>query len=63
MTTEMTGVVEYEEEMPVELVQRQGHWVIRAYNEGGQNHTSVDVAQLLTWLKAYRPDLLADAPR
>ena len=71
--TIMEGVTEYAEGYPVELVQADGiyesftpkeKWVgngrlvIRALNEGGNNCTSVDVVELIAWLRANRTDLL-----
>ena len=74
MTKEMCGVTEYAEDMSVELTQTDGvyqsgipveqrkgygRWVIRAKNEGGYNCTEVDIIELVSWLKANRPDLIA----
>ena len=71
--TVMSGVTEYAEEEPVELVQSTGsyrdgvpdserpgfgRWVVRALNEGGHKCTEVDVLHLVAWLKEHRPDLL-----
>ncbi|MGA9721419.1 MAG: hypothetical protein WBQ86_03095 [Candidatus Binatus sp.] len=50
---ELTGVREYVEGSPVELVrdQEHGRLVIRAYNEGGLNFTEIDLFDLLACLK------------
>ncbi len=59
----MSDVTEYAEGFDVELVQgnihsQRGRWIVKAWNEGGNNTTEVDVEQLVAWLKANRPDLL-----
>ena len=74
MRQRLDGVTEYCEEMPVELAETTGTYVygvpdelrpergrivIRAMNEGGHNSTEVDLLELIAWLKAHRPDLLA----
>ncbi len=48
----MKGVREYCEGYPVELIRDggTGRWVIRAYNEGGNNVTKVDLFDLVDWL-------------
>jgi len=48
---EMTGVREYVEGDPVELVRNQenGRLVVRAYNEGGNNFTEIDFWDLLAF--------------
>jgi len=43
---------EYEHSGRVEIV---------AFNEGGYNHTCVDLAQLLAWLWDHRPELIESA--
>ena len=50
---EMDGVREYIDGDPVEFVRRQqnGRLVIRAYNEGGNNHTDIDFMDLVEWLR------------
>lgn len=69
MTTKMTGVREYAEKMEVELFVEQPdkyngldreRLVIQAYNEGGHNSTSVDLLDLLYWLRTNRPDLMRE---
>jgi hypothetical protein len=69
----MTGVTEYVDRDYVELVHRrclrksvapedqqdgEGRWVIRASNECGNNCTEVDVVELISWLRANRPEFL-----
>ena len=71
--TIMEGVTEYAEGYPVELIKKigiyesatpvekwvgHGRLVIQALNEGGNNCTSVDVLELIAWLRTNRPDLL-----
>ena len=50
--TTMTGVREYGSGYAVELVRNQatGRLVIRAFNEGRNNVTEVDLFDLLDWL-------------
>ncbi len=70
----MTGVTEYAEGYDVRLIETTGtysigkteqEWTgrgrlaIRALNEAGYNCTEVDLLELLAWVKANRPDLLA----
>ena len=55
----MEGVTEYIEEEEVSLITDEaGHLVILAINECGNNHTQVDLLQLIQWLKTNRPELL-----
>jgi len=58
-TKEMEGVREYGDGLPVELLWDRHHqrWVIEAMNEGGQARTSVDLIDLVEWLKEHRPEL------
>lgn len=50
---------EYREERTVHLgVVENGRICVIATNEGGYNSTAVDLLDLLTWLRANRPDLL-----
>ena len=73
-TQEMTGVREYCEQYPVALVLVSPHaerpeygplptegprWCVQAMNEGGHNSTSIDLLDLIQWLRANRPELLA----
>lgn len=70
--TLMDGVTEYTEGYGVRLVETSGAYVgigkeregagrlvIQALNEAGHNCTEVDLLQLLAWVKANRPDLMA----
>ncbi len=72
--TLMEGVTEYAEGYPVWIVATHGTYVygtpdserpghgrlaIHAKNEAGCNCTEVDLLELLAWVKAHRPDLLA----
>ena len=70
--TLMEGVTEYAERLDVRLVRTTGTYmgigkerpgagrlVIEALNDGGYNCTKVDLLQLLAWVKANRPDLMA----
>ncbi len=40
----------------------QGHtearWVVKAQNEGGYNHTRVDLIDVIEWVKINKPELL-----
>jgi hypothetical protein len=55
----MHGVTEYAEGLDVRLqLEDNGRPIVSAYNEGGFNGTSVDLLELLAWLRANRPDLL-----
>lgn len=62
MTTIMHGVGECAEGYPVELDESTGRPCIVALNEGQMNSTSVDLWQLLEWLRSHRPDLLNSPP-
>ena len=70
--TPMNGVTEYAEGYEVRLVETTGAYdgiskerpgagrlVILALNEAGHNCTEVDLLELLAWVKAHRPDLMA----
>jgi hypothetical protein len=72
--TTMLGVTEYCEGLDVSLERTSGvychglpeeQWlgrgrlVIQALNEGGYNATQIDLVQLIKWLRANRPELLA----
>jgi hypothetical protein len=48
----LEGVREYNEREPVELWVRAGRVILRAFNECHNNHTDVDLRDLLTWLQA-----------
>ena len=61
MTEIMHGVTEYAEGLDVKLqVEDNGRLVVSAWNEGGFNGTSVDLMELLAWLRANRPDLIEE---
>lgn len=64
----MVGVNEYAEGMPVKLVgvsakdeclplSCDGKLVLQALNEGGCNHTLIDLNQLLSWVSINKPDM------
>jgi hypothetical protein len=70
--TLMDGVTEYAERYEVRLVKTTGSYVgigkempgagrlvIKAMNEAGNNCTEVDLLEVLSWVKANRPDLMA----
>jgi hypothetical protein len=55
----MHGVTEYAEGLDVRLqLEDNGRPIVSAFNEGGFNGTSIDLLELLVWLRANRPDLL-----
>jgi hypothetical protein len=62
----MDGVTEHNEGLPVRLeyfaYSHPGpvRAVIKALNEGGCNSTEVDLLDVLSWVKANRPELLKD---
>jgi hypothetical protein len=58
---EMTDVREHGEEYAVELAEKNSRLVVKAYNEGGYNFTTVDLLDLIAWLKANRPNLLVES--
>lgn len=53
VVAELVGVREYVEGSSVLLVRNQqnGRLMIRAYNEGGQNFTEIDLFDLLSYLR------------
>jgi hypothetical protein len=53
----MEGVNEYGEENEVWLGWEDGRYTIEASCEGGFAGTSVDLVQLLTWVKANMPEV------
>lgn len=68
-TTPMLGVREYEERYNVELCtlppdDNHGlsapRLVIRAFNQARYDCTSVDLYDLIAWLRAHRPELLRE---
>ena len=56
-----TNIKEYSEGMDVEIVVSPIHnddrLVIRAYNEGGYNHTDIDLLDVLKFVKKTLPEL------
>jgi hypothetical protein len=57
----MHGVTEYAEGLDVKLrMEDNGRLIVSARNEGGYNGTSVDLLELLVWLRANRPDLFGE---
>lgn len=66
----MTEIREYAEEYPVQIRLLKevseikgfnkglGRYVIIAENEGGYNCTSVDLLDVLEWVKKHKPELL-----
>ena len=64
--TVMREVREYVDNHNVRLVEVYGRLVIHAMNECGEeygcNFTQVDLIDVLSWVKANRPELLAAAP-
>jgi len=56
----MINIREYEEEMPVEILEdpKIKRWVIHANNEGGFNYTTVDLLDVIDWIKKNKPELL-----
>jgi hypothetical protein len=57
----MTGVLELDEEYPVEFSTTElGEPVVIAYNEGHNNRTVVDLHSLLVWLRAVHPEYLKE---
>jgi len=51
----MDGVREHIEREPVELwLNSGGRTVVRAYNEGGNNFTEVDLVDIIEWLNRSR---------
>ena len=57
-TTVMDGVTEHREGLPVELAWSNDREVVVAANDAGFNFTHIDVVELISWLKRYRPELL-----
>jgi hypothetical protein len=55
----MEGVREYREEYAVELGKEGDRFVVVATNEGSNNSTAIDLLDLLEWVRANRPELLA----
>lgn len=61
----MNGVRSYGDEPDVDLVEdgNTSRLVVRAYTESGYNWTDVDLLDLIAWLRANRPDLLATSAK
>lgn len=60
----LDGVREYSEGWDVELWRsREGRLIVRAYNEGHNNYTNVDLIDLLRWLSGPRSGILHDCER
>ncbi len=55
----MQGVRELGEESPVNYEVVNGRPVVKAFVDSGHNATSVDLLDLIVWLKRNRPELLA----
>jgi len=53
----MIGVREYGEKYPVRLELEKGRLAVVAVNEAGHNCTSVDLLDILYWVKKYQPSL------
>ncbi len=60
---EMAGVREYGEGFPpwIEWDEGKERWTLNASNECGHNSTSIDLIDLLRWLKDNQDDLLREA--
>ena len=53
------GVTEYYEGFDVEVErQENGTYVVNARNEGGYNGVSIDLEELIKWVKTNLPELL-----
>lgn len=53
-----TPIKEYVEGLPVEVLEVDGHLVVQALNEGGNNGTRVDLIDVVNWVVSNRPDLI-----
>ena len=53
-----TNIREYGDKLPVDIVEDDGRLLILAENEGGYNHTYVDLVDVIEWVKANKPELL-----
>jgi len=57
-----TNIREYSEKEPVKIepsdLHTDGRLVIYALNEGGYNSTSVDLVDVINWVKENKPELL-----
>ena len=54
----MIGVEEYEEELEVKLGYEKSRPTIVAFNESGYCCTSVDLIQVLGWVRVNKPELI-----
>lgn len=54
----MQDVREYNDGLDVELKQLGKRWVILAYAEAGFAQTSVDLRDIINWVKNNKPELL-----
>lgn len=46
-----TDIREYGEELDVSIIKEKGRWVILAFNQAGYDSTSVDLLDVLEWVK------------
>ena len=53
-----TNIREYGEEFPVEIIYEKNRMAIMSFNEGGCNNTSVDLLDVIEWVKKNMPELL-----
>lgn len=53
-----TAIREYCEEHEVSIDLRDGRLVINATNEGGFNHTQVDLEDVVAWVAEHKPEML-----
>ena len=55
----LDGVQDHSEGLDVEIIihEKTNRLVIKAYNEGGYNHTMVDLIQLLDWVETNNIDV------
>jgi hypothetical protein len=56
----MKGVRDYGEGFDVELWKRDedGRLVVISYNEGGCNFTTIDLLDIIEWVRENKPELL-----
>ena len=53
-----TDIREYGEEMAVEIDERDGRKIVRAYNQAGFDSVAIDLLDVLKFVKKEMPDLL-----
>lgn len=60
--TTLLGVREYDAEWPVTIKKhyRNGRECVCAKSDAGHNGTSVDLLELIKWIKENRPELLKE---